>query len=98
MANIQELWATLRTMDPTNTAARKDKAFEILDLFQNLPPKERSLQNTIIAVCGAAVVLSGIVEKDLIDRVLPYLKNTDKPLPTRASQVLQANLRRMQGF
>lgn len=98
MENITELWNALYKIEKTDIQSRKEKAFEIFDLFRNLPPKERSLQPTVIAVCGAATVIASIVEKGLIDRVLPYFNSTEKPLPEKAQQVLTANLRRMQGF
>ena len=47
--------------------------------------------------CRAAVILSGIIQKDLPQRVLGFLE-AHPDMPARVHEVLRGNIQRMGGF
>lgn len=98
MATLTELWNTLYRVPMENAQERKDLSFEILNLYCTVPEKERRTNQNIKAVSGAAIALSGIIEKGLSKRVMEFLNTHQYELPDRAVHVLQGNLRRMEGF
>jgi hypothetical protein len=98
--NLDELWDELFKVQPKqeNTEQIKTLSFQIMQNYCKLKKDERLNEANIKAVCGAALKLSGLIQRGLSGKVLRFLNKYEKKLPDRAVQVLRANLRRMEGF
>lgn len=97
---LYELWEQLRMLPPDQeyTEQTKQRCFSIMEQYCALPETVREEHSNVVALCGTAIRLSGIVEKGLSQRVIDFLDTHEEELHERAVQVLRGNIQRMAGF
>ncbi len=95
MANLRELAGKLRRVqkeDPGSTEQQVVLCFEIMELYSAIGAKFRTKQDQENCIY-AAITLSHLRQEGLAARVMVLLN--DSHLPTRAEQILNANLPNM---
>ena len=101
MINLKDLADQLKLISHKNDYAdlhiKENLCFEVLELYIQLDKACRTEEDKQ-ECCYAAVILSGLISKNLHKKVLDFLNKHETILPQNAQIVLRANLMRMAGF
>lgn len=97
MANIEELAKEIRILhkgDPNDFSKKADLCFELMTLYCRINKKRRTKED-LENCCYVAVILSGIINRNLANRTRKFLEDFD--IPKEAKIIISANIIRMAG-
>lgn len=99
MENISEMAEQIRKLHKENEDFTKkvELCFDLMEAYSRIDRRHLP-KNEGKDCCYAAIILSGIVQKRLGNRVAQFLKEYGQKLPQRAVNILSGNIFRMNGY